>query len=434
MPFHPDDLASADPRQFAAMEFLAELARVIASSTDLQPILDWIVHKTTAMLGADEGSVRLLGNEPSPTLKTLIRSASNDIASGSWPREISASVMGYLGTTDEPLATPDLIADSRFSSIRNRETRVRAALAVSLRVENRLIGMLAVTQATPGRVWTRDEIQLISIVAVHSAGAIEQARLRVEAEEKQRLEERLSREQRDLERARDIQTRLLPSAPLRAGAWEAGGRVVPMRQVGGDAFDAYALDDGRFTVAIGDVSGHGVPASLLMAMFQALLRAHCDGQRPLAEAIALVNQAITRTTADGQFITAFCAEVDPHRGVLRFVNAGHNPPLLRRAGGEILELGDSELTLGVMSDFAYTAHEVPFAPGDSILLYSDGVTEAFNRRDEMFGMTRLRDAWGRLAGRTSTETLVAIFAEVDAFRGLAEPQDDMTLVAVCGAR
>lgn len=434
MPSRPNDDALRAERLVAGMEFLAELSGIVASNTELQPILDWIVQKTTGMLRADEGSVRLLGNEPSPVLKTIVRKGSVGFSSGSWPPGIAIAVMGYLGTTDEPLATPDLVSDPRFTGLRSVKTRIRAALVVPLRVENRLTGMLAVTQTTPGRVWTRDEIQLLSIVAGHSAGAIEQARLRAEAIEKQRLEEQLHREQRDLDRARDIQARLLPSAPLRVGAWEAGGRVVPMRQVGGDAFDMYALDRDRLTVAIADVSGHGIPASLLMASFQALLRAHCDGRRPLADGIGLVNQAIARTIADGQFITAFCAEVDPARGVLHYVNAGHNPPLVRRADGGILELGDGDLALGILSDTIYTGHDIVFAPGDALLLYSDGVTEAFNRHKDMFGEQRLREAWARLAGRTPVETVAAIFAEVDAFRGITEQKDDMTLVAVSTAR
>src|SRR5207249_1904125 len=138
----------------------------------------------------DEGSIRLLGPEAeTPTLKTLIRKESPGIASGSWPPAIATTVMGYLMVRGEPLATADLAGDPRFPGLGGTDLRFRSVLAVPLQVGNRFTGMLAVTHAASGRQWKQDEVQLLSIVASSSAGVIEQARLRVEALEKRRLEE-----------------------------------------------------------------------------------------------------------------------------------------------------------------------------------------------------------------------------------------------------
>src|SRR5258707_7863056 len=163
----------------------------------------------------------------------------------------------------EPLASPDLINDPRFSSLRQVETSIRSVLAVPLKVDNRYTGMLAVTTRKPGRQWSQDEIQLLSIVAANSAGVIEQARLKIEAEEKRRLQDRQKLLERELDTARGIQMSLLPSRPLPLGGWEIVGRVVPARQVGGDAFDFFTLANGRAGIAIADVSGKGIPAALL---------------------------------------------------------------------------------------------------------------------------------------------------------------------------
>jgi len=133
---------------------------------------------------------------------------------------------------------------------------------------------------------------------------------------------------------------------------------------------------------------------------------------------------------DWQFITAFAAEIDVDRGVLRYANAGHNPPLLRRASGEILELGDGESPLTVEPDQPFTDHDLPFAPGDALLLYSDGVPDAVSLSDEMYGEERLRAVWARVGAGPADAALAAIYAEVEAFRGMADQSDDITIVVV----
>lgn len=427
----PSNNASPE-RMRAELVFMYELCQVVASNSELQPILDWIVQKTTSMFEADEGSIRLLNDdEAAPTLRTLIRKEQPGIQSGSWPQAISMNVMGFLMARGEPLASPDLKSDPRLPALRQVETRIRSVLAVPLKSGNRFTGMLAVTAATPGRNWTRDETQLLSIVASNSASVIEQARLKIEAEEKRRLEERQRQLERELDTARGIQMSLLPSRPLRLGSWELAGRVVPARQVGGDAFDFFTLPDNRAGMAIADVSGKGVPAALLTASVQASLRAFCDGRTPIPEAIRSVNQGILRS-ASGKFITLFFAELDPARGVIRYVNAGHNYPLIRRADGALVELITGGIPLGLLEDSTYEQGECPFGPQDSLLLYSDGITEALDSRGQEFGDEPLRTLWQAEGARPPAHVIDRVFSAVEAFRGRAVQSDDMTLV-VAGA-
>jgi len=420
----------ADPKLLAAaLRLLAELGGVVASTTELTPILESVVQKTTGLLGADEGSIKLM-DAGETGARTVVRK-DRDLGFGSWPRPITMSVMGYLLAKRKPVATPDLLNDSEFGGLRGIESHVRATLAVPLIVDNRVTGFLAVTNRTPGRHWTPDEIQLMGIVAQNSAVMIEQARLRAEALEKKRLEEENKRLEGELDLAREIQMGLVPSSPMVFGSWDVQGQVVPARQVGGDYFDYFPIGEDRLGVAIADVSGKGVPASLLMSNLEATLRAFCLGDHPIPEMMRAVNQRMAQTSSGGKFITMFYAEIDRVAGVMRFTNAGHNYPLLRRPDGRLEELKPGGLLLGLFPDASYEMGEVTFGPEDSLLLYSDGISEAFDARGEQYGEERLMDLWRSLAPAPAPEAVKLMFAELENFRGRAAQSDDMTVVMVC---
>ena len=416
------------------LQFVRELSEVVASSSELQPILDWIVQKTTGVLSADDGSIKL--QEPgTPGPHTIIRTAF-----GSWPPAVSITVMGYLEKYGEALASPDLFSDPRFPALRGGSSKVRAVLAAPLKVGNQITGMLAVTQAQPGRVWTPQDAQLLTIVAGNSAGVIERARLRIEEiakkrleEEKRHLEEEKWRLERELNQAREVQMRFVPAVPLVVGPWQVTGRVVPAQLVGGDGFDYCGLSGGRLGLAITDVSGKGMPAALMMANAQAMLRAFCDGQRPIRDAIHLVNEGVARSAAGGKFVTLFYGEIDPAAGTLRYIRAGHNYPMLRRRDGRIEELAEGGPPLGVFEDSQYGENVTPFQPGDTLMLYSDGVSEAIDPRNNEFGEDRLRALWAEHGARAPGEVIDLLLERVSAFRGVASQNDDITVVVV-GAR
>jgi sigma-B regulation protein RsbU (phosphoserine phosphatase) len=425
---------SAEPdseRLRKALHFLAELGQVVASNTELQPILDWFVLKTTQLLEADEGCLRLLeGDAGMPTSRTMVKKQSQGIVSGSWPPIVAMSVTGYLLHRGDHVATPDILADDRFQGLRGLDTRIRSMLAVPLRLENRVTGLLAVTEATPGRQWTQDDIELLSIVAGHSAGVIEQARLRVEEEAKKRLEEEAKRIDHELDQARTAQMRLVPARPLRFAGWEVSGRVTPARRVGGDSFDYFVVGGRRLGLSIGDVSGKGMPAALLMMTAQGYLRVYCNSDRPLTEKIGLLNQGVAQSAEPGKFITLFYGELDPEAGVLRYVNAGHNYPLLRRADGSLEPLVEGGLMLGFAEDMEYAQGEASMTPGDALLLYSDGVSEAMDVHRQEYGEDRLQEAWRRYGTLRPEACIAQLMTEVEAFRAGAPQSDDITLVVL----
>lgn len=415
----------------AELDFLSKLSQVVASTSELQPILDWIVHATTDLVSADEGIIRLPDSDiAGDPMRTRIRRESHGVASGSWPMAVSLSVEGYLSMHSNVLATHDLHDDPRFPGLRGNPTRVRALLAVPLKLNGRMTGLLAVTHHDPGRQWMDNEIQLLTIVANSSASVLEQARLRAEALEKQRFEELSRRMDIELKQARDIQMGLVPARPLRVGSWEVTGRIEPARMVGGDAFSYYTLGPGRFAVAIADVSGKGIPASLLMSSVQASLRAFCDGRWQIPEAIRQVNQSVARSAQSGKFITLFYGEIDVAAGTLRYANAGHNYPLLRRADGTLEALRTGGLPLGLFDDTSFAEGQSRFASGDTLLMYSDGVTEAMSADGQEFGEERLEALWRSHGHRPPGEVLEQLLAAVHEFRGPASQSDDITLVVV----
>ncbi len=423
----PEELEAERLRK--ALHLLAELAEVVATSTELQPILDWIVQRTTALLAADEGCLRLV-EAGTPGSRTLIRPPSRQPGSGHWPPVVATSVTGCLLRAGEPIVTADLLADERFPGLRGCETRVRALLAVPLRVENRITGILAVTHVAPGRRWSEDDVELLSIVAANSAGVIEQAHLRVEAEEKRKLKEEAERTERELGQARETQMRLVPDGPLRLGDWEIAGSVKPARQVGGDTFDYFVLGGRRLGFAIGDVSGKGMPAALLMMTAQGYLRVFCNSDRTVPEKLRLLNQSVTRSAQPGKFITLFYAELDPEAGRLCYVNAGHNYPLLRRADGSVETLVEGGLMLGFSEDVEFTVGETRLVPGDMLLLYSDGLSEAEGPGGAQYGEDRLREVWCRCGALPPGQCIVRLLADLESFRGTEPQSDDVTLVVL----
>lgn len=430
MPDRSANVAGDTERLRAEMAFITELSTVVAGNSELQPILDWVVSKTTDLLGADECSIKLMSADQSTT-KTVVVMDRGGIEAGtsSWPAPLKNSVMGFLMVRPGELATSDISADPRFPGLRTLASAVRALLAVPLMVDGRVTGMLAVSHREPGRKWSGSDAQLLSIAASHSAGVLEKARLRAEAAEKERLQREQQQMEKELLLAREIQMRLVPEDALELGPWRAEGRLEPAKQVGGDYFDYFALD-GKLVVVLADVSGKGVPAALLVSTVQGTLRALADGRRAPADVLKSLNAVVARQAGAGRFVTLFYAELDPRAWELRYVNAGHNYPLLRRADGTLEPLGIGGVPLGLFEGADYEESVVPFGDRDRLLLFSDGITEAMDPFRAEFGDDRLNALWTSNGEEEPGRFIARLVEEVAHFRGAAAQSDDMTIVVV----
>ena len=234
----------------------------------------------------------------------------------------------------------------------------------------------------------------------------------------------------DLEVARQIQFGLLPFEPFEQGGTSVHAVMRPANTVGGDYFDLIELPEGRLAVTIGDVAGKGMPAALLMALLQGSLRTLLSAGFRGADLMAKLNGHLFTNIPSNRLITLFYGEYEPASGRLAYVNAGHNPPLLLRRDGSADELPATGMALGVVADAAYEAPVVTVETRERLFLYTDGITEAFDPRDNEYGEDRLRAFLARSAGLGHRELIEAVRADVLAFCGTASPRDDMTLLVL----
>jgi serine phosphatase RsbU (regulator of sigma subunit)/predicted ester cyclase len=253
-----------------------------------------------------------------------------------------------------------------------------------------------------------------------------QRRLEQEVRERERVEQ-------ELKVARRIQQASLPKEVPEPEGWEVAPHYRPAREVGGDFYDFLELEDGRFGLVVGDATGKGVPAALVMATTCGMLRAVAQSSNSPGEVLERVNEALTARIPSNMFVTCFYTILDPESGSLRYANAGHDLPYLRRRGGDAEELRARGMPLGLMSGMSYEEGESSLGEGDGVLFYSDGLVEARNPHREMFGFPRLR----MLVAEHDKERSLGSFLleELYSFTGEGwEQEDDITLLTLrCSA-
>ena len=307
---------------------------------------------------------------------------------------------------------------------RHKLDRLGTFLLVPISHGEKLLGILSLGRKMGARRYNLEDVTILSVLSGQLAIALVNARLYQETLEKRRLEE-------DLERARTIQETLLPKTCPTGEHFMISALNRPSRLVGGDYHDFVTTREDLLGIAIGDVSGKSLPAALLMAVLQASFNAQVQNDLTVRETVARVNAHMARFTAPEQFATFFYGELELRTGRFTYCNAGHNPPLIIRAGGGIEELSEGGLILGVMGDAGYREGIVSLAPGDMLFLYTDGITEAQNSLDEEFGVERLTRLLVDMRRLPPDDLLDIIFEEANRFSagGLLQ-QDDTTLLTL----
>lgn len=298
---------------------------------------------------------------------------------------------------------------SRVSLLLNPVTPAPGDLALPLRRFHRQVGTLVLGPKQSGDPYAPSDLRLLQSVADQTALALDNSL----------LASRVAAEAAELAIARDVQQRLLPKELPSGAGFVFTGASRPAKEIGGDSYDAVMLAGGRVMFSIADVAGKGVAAALVMASLQASLRAQA-GQRELAAIVASVNQYLYDTTPRSRFVTLFVAVLDPASGVVEYVNAGHNPPLLRRAGGGHEWLKPTGVATGLSRKAKWSPGRVELQPGDVLITYTDGITEARDRAGEEFGEDRL------LA--LTTPAVEEMLDAVERFADGAPQHDDMTLL------
>ena len=238
--------------------------------------------------------------------------------------------------------------------------------------------------------------------------------------------------QNELSVANKMQQSILPTNFPKGPGFEVFGSMKPAREVGGDFFDVLPLDNGRIGLVVADVSDKGVPAALFMMASRTLLKGAAIGHAEPGEVLSEVNQLLQEDNAAAMFVTVFYAIFDPASGELAYANGGHNPPLVAHADGSTTLLPPTGgVALGVVPDVAYQESAVPLRPGDRVVFYTDGVTEAENDQGEQFGLEGLCAVFAGRPAEDVRAANAAIFAAVDAFVGEAPQFDDVTCLTFC---
>jgi serine phosphatase RsbU (regulator of sigma subunit) len=265
----------------------------------------------------------------------------------------------------------------------------------------------------------------------HFLETVVEERTRELAEKNAALEKAQAQLRAELEVARSLQLAILPAAfPARPGC-EAAARMIPATTMGGDFYDYIELPGGEIGLVIADVSGHGVPAAFFMAVARTNLREVAVHHTDPGECLAQTNDALCAQNPLDLFVTVFYCVLDPKSGVLRYANGGHNPPYIRRAAGPVETLrGAGGLVLGAMPGVRYPTHTVQLLKGDRLVLYTDGVTEAFNPAEELYGAQRLADEVHVHGGGTPAALVERICQSVTNFAGTAPQSDDITLTVL----
>lgn len=315
-----------------------------------------------------------------------------------------------------------LLADERE---RSTLEILHAELLLPLSGRDRLLGLMTLGAKRSEEAYTPSDLRLLQSVGAQAGLALEISELAHSLARQHTERERIERE---IEIAREVQERLYPQEiPVISGLTLAG-HCRPAQGVGGDYYDVMQLDDGRLGLALGDVSGKGISAALLMASLRASLRGMTmDGPHDLSKLMQKVNRLVYEASANNRYATFFFATYDPDTHELRYVNAGHNPPLVLR-GSSTRWLDGGGPVVGLLTDAAYEEHRIILEPGDLFVAYTDGISEAMTHAEEEWGEQRMIEAVLRAPGHHAAEILKSIFAGADAFAAGAPQHDDMTLL------
>ncbi|MGH7642472.1 MAG: PP2C family protein-serine/threonine phosphatase [Candidatus Dormibacteria bacterium] len=350
-------------------------------------------------------------SEPTPALApTTFELAPND------------PIIGYLQSSVGAVDITTLTFDSPAL------TQMRAGgvvLVVPLVSSGELIGLLSLGPRLSEAGYSTDDRHLLGTLAGYAAPAIRVGQLVNQQASEARDRERLDQE---LKVAQLIQQQFLPKEVPQLPGWGVAAYYQPARTVGGDFYDFIELPDGRIMVVVGDVTDKGVPAALVMASTHALLRSSAPRLISPGQVLARINDLLVVDIPAHMFVTCLALVLDPATGHIEYANAGHDLPYLRTSDG-VVELRATGMPLGLMPGMEYEVKGRQLAPGDCVLLHSDGLAEAHNQSREMFGFPRVSEVTGR--GRSGDELIQLCLAELAAFTGPNhEQEDDITLVSL----
>jgi len=424
----------------SANEELQQLARYVevhqAFKFSLTPddVLCLIVDAAIEIANAERGCLMLKNDAGQLEFKVARDSKRNLLPPADF--QMSRTVVQEAFNEKRTVVVTDYLEDNQTTRRSVSDLNLRRIGCVPLRhfqmnettmgltdaVMHKTIGVLYVDSRKSRGEFSKTALTLLESLAFEASKSLESVRLMHEEQEKKRFE-------REFATAREVQLALLPATFVQPAHFEVAAHSIPCRYVGGDFYDFLTLEDGRSVLILGDVSGKGISAALLASMAQGIIHAQFSSGLSLTDVLTSLNRVLVRKSDVQRFLTLFCALIAPD-GTLNFVNAGHNPAILMRASGKPELLSSGSMLLGAFDFAEYHAHETKLEQGDVLVIFSDGVTEATNAANQLFGDQRLEELVKTSAGLSAKDIKDRIEQEVVTFtRGLPQ-SDDITLIAL----
>jgi len=403
------------------LALISKVGITLLASATLNETLEQIVALVFEAVPADRCLI-MMRDEGSEDLRVAVARLRDRVGEVGEIR-VSRNVLDEVVIRGKSVLTSDAQHDPRFASGTVVLQGVRSVLAVPLGVADKVFGIIYADSPIAEGRFTEDHLKVLTTLASVAAIRVENARL-VEARlERERLE-------RELALASEIQQRFQPTAPPQVDGYELQGISFPCYEIGGDYYDFIERDDGRLVIALGDVSGKGTAAALLMSSLHAAIHAQSASHNTLSATISAVNRYLADNIPANRFVTLFYAELDPDSGALSFLNAGHNPPLIVHSAGTVEQLASGGLPLGIKPDAEYREGRTQLQRGDVLVIYSDGVTEAVSPTGEEYGATRLYEVVSRNIEASAAGIRDRIESSLTKFAQGTSAADDITLVIV----
>jgi sigma-B regulation protein RsbU (phosphoserine phosphatase) len=420
IPIKDIDNARHDTGDLAKLATLNALARELIEDRPMGELFGFIVDRVLQHTGASRAAIGILGSDGLSFSNVEVRRQDkNDSAE----LRISRTVLEEVVQEKKVLAFMDVAMDEKLKRAQSIIMQgIRSILCAPLTIGDSVVGVLYVDYLFTQRQIEEDDVRLLGQIARFAATKLETTRLREEAIEKRIMDE-------ELKTASVIQRRLLPPAPTGIEGYSLLGANHPCRTVSGDYYDFALRPDGKLYFVIADVSGKGITAGLMMAGLQASFRIFCKLDPTPANLVAQLNGALKEILPQSKFVTLFLGRLDTKSGVVEYANAGHTPPLLLRRTG-IEELSDTDILLGVVTNAFFHDRTLTLEPGDSLILFTDGVTEAENGDWNDFASSHIAQSLAQMHGASAPAIAREIEDAIIGHVGDTPLADDVTLVVV----
>jgi serine phosphatase RsbU (regulator of sigma subunit) len=409
---------NAEMRFKAILGLLAKMGQSLELSSMLGSVLDALMQ---VFPQADRGFVGLKLHANRPLTPAAVRHRTSKSASSI---QVSRSIVDQVINGREAILSTDAMVDPRFAESSSiAQAKIRSVMCAPLMDgADNVLGVVQIDSLHAGHAFQEEDLHLLADVAPQAALAVQVWQLHQQSLKQAAV-------QKDLELAAQVQASLLPAGPPKLSKYEFFAFYRSAQKVGGDYYDYVELPDGRLAIAIADVSGKGIAAALIMAELMGELKSLLASEPSASEVVRRVNASTTRRGPDGKFITLVLAVLEPGKHQVTLVNAGHMAPLWRHSDGTVEPVGEQarRTALGIKEDETYEEFKFQLKPGDSLTLFTDGITEAHIAGREQYRVTRLREALEKASGSVE-EIGQHVLDDLAALVGSQDQSDDICLV------